>query len=108
MALSELTEQELDVVYRCLRATAEGPFFPEWEFHTLFGVYRIELAHIAARWPEVSDADADVQRAINNSLNNLLGYPHHKPVAFKEWISEPVEEVRRIFKKWRKSCGLPT
>jgi hypothetical protein len=106
MALSALTPRETDVVFRCLRASAEGPFFPEWEFHLLFGLERSQVAAVATCWPEVSDADEDVRCAINNSLNNLLTYPHNKPDAFKEWVGEPAEEVERIFKKWRRSCGL--
>jgi len=72
MALSGLTQRELDVVGRCLRATAEGPFFPDWEFHLLIGLTRAEVAGIAAQWPNLDDAAEEVARAITNSYNNLL------------------------------------
>jgi hypothetical protein len=104
MALSDLTPREQDVILRCLRAAAEGPFFPDWEFHTLFGLHRAEVAAIAARWPTVDDSAEDAQLAINNSLNMLLGYPHGEPAAFRERIGETVEEVERIYDKWRQSC----
>jgi len=106
MALSALTEEEADVVRRCVRAAAEGPFFPDLEFHTLFGLERAEVAAVAARWPQLDDKEEDVRLAINNTLNNLLGYPHDRPEAFRELIGAPWEEVQRIFSKWRKSCGL--
>jgi hypothetical protein len=106
MALSQLTPHERDAVLRCLRAAADGPFFPDWEFHTLFGIERADVAAVAARWPDVNDTREVVQAAIINSLNNLLGYPHGEAEAFIQWIGAPVEEVERIFSKWRKSCGL--
>ena len=106
MLRSGLTDREAAVILRCLRAAVEGPFFPEWEFHTLFGLHRAEVAAVAARWPNVSNAEEDVRLAINNSLGNLLGYPHGEPVAFKEPVGESAEEVERIFSKWRKACGL--
>jgi hypothetical protein len=106
MALVDLTPREVEVVGRCLRAPAEGPFFPDWEFHTLFGLERAEVAAIVARWPLADDRDADVRLAINNSFNNLLGYPHDEPEAFRELVGETEEEVGRISSKWRKSCGL--
>lgn len=37
MPLNDLTEDELEVVVECLRASVNGPFFAMWEFHTLFG-----------------------------------------------------------------------
>jgi uncharacterized protein (DUF433 family) len=106
MGLSALTVQERDVVGRCLKATVEGPFIPDWEFCTLIGLYREDATEILARWPHFDDARQDVQFAINNSLNMLLYYPHEMPEAFKEWIGETTEEVERIYDKWRASCGL--
>ena len=103
---SGLTDREAGVVLRCLRAAVEGPFFPDWEFHTLFGLHRAEVAAVAARWPNVDDAEEDVRLAINNSLTNLLCYPHGEPEAFKELVGESEEEVERIFSKWRKASEL--
>jgi hypothetical protein len=101
MALSDLTPREQDVLLRCLRAAAEGPFFPDWEFHTLFGLQRAEVAAIAARWPAVDHSAVEVQVAINNSLVNLLWYPHGEPEAFRERVGETAEEVERTYNKWR-------
>src|SRR5437879_3131620 len=106
MPPSGLTDREAGVVLRCVRAAVDGPFFPEWEFHTLFGLRRAEVAAVAARWPDIDDADEDVRLAINNSLNNLLGYPHDEPEAFRDRVGESVQEVERIFAKWRNACGL--
>lgn len=103
MSLSHLTQREREIVLRCVRAAAEGPFFPDWEFHTLFGLERAEIEAVAALGPGMDDTEEVVQLAINNSLNNLLGYPHYQPEAFQKWIGESAEEVERVFEKWRKS-----
>src|SRR5712691_11317146 len=39
-SLANLDEKEREVVQECLRATVEGPFFPDWEFETIFGLKR--------------------------------------------------------------------
>jgi hypothetical protein len=106
MMLQGLTEWESEVVLRCVRAAVEGPFFPDCEFHTLFGLERAEVAAVADRWPETNDADENVRLAINNSLANLLGYPHGESEAFRHRVGESGEEVERIFRKWRQWCGL--
>ncbi len=74
-----LTQEEIDVVGRCLRAATNGPYFrdngasdPWWEFQTLVGVSRAEVEQLASLWPSV-DLDRSELRA---ALSNLLaGYP---------------------------------
>ena len=105
MALSHLSGREMEVVGRCLRAAADGPFFPDWEFHTLFGLERGEVAAVAARWPRVDDRNEDVRLSIRGALNNLIGYPHDEPAALATLVGEPVAELERIFEKWRRSAG---
>jgi len=76
MSLQTLTDNERRVVFECLRAAVDGPFFPDWEFHTLFGLHRQEVARIVAALPNIDDSDESVSLAINNAMGNLLGYPH--------------------------------
>ena len=96
-----LTEGERELVRQCLVAAVEGPFFPEWEFHTIFGVEREEVAAVLARWPQL-DESKDVDRsAVNNSLNNLLGYPHGCEAQWSAFIDAPPSEVARVLAKWR-------
>src|SRR4051812_12407265 len=97
MSLQTLTDDEKRVVFECLRAAAVGPFFPDWEFHTLFGLHRHEVAQIVAAIPVIDDADESVSLAINNAFANLLGYPHRQPAAWSQFISVPPAEVGRIF-----------
>jgi hypothetical protein len=107
LSLADLNDAERRVVHECLRATVEGSFFPDWEFHTLFGLERGEVRRILSLWPGVDEADESVVIAIANSLNNLLGYPAQD--GDEEWsrfISVTHEEVARIFGKWkRKDSG---
>jgi hypothetical protein len=101
MSLPQLTDLERDVIGACLRAAADGPFFPDAEFHTLFGLEREEVRAIAAKWPQVSEAGDAVPLAINNSLGNLLGYPHDQGGELQRWAGATYEEIESVFRKWR-------
>lgn len=98
MNIDHLGDADKAVVGQALRAAADGPFFPEWEFHTLFGLARSEVRTVADAWPNVDSMDADVALAVNNALTNLMGYPHGQDFAWSQWISvEPpeLEALRR-------------
>lgn len=102
MSLFDLSDAEREIVRECLRAAVEGPFFPDWEFQTLFGLERREVRTILSLWPELDETDKSVPIAINNSFNNLLGYPaHNRDEEWPKFISVTKEEVARIFDKWR-------
>jgi hypothetical protein len=105
MSIQQLSVAEKQVVFDCLRASLEGPFFPDWEFHTLFGLERSKFADIVSKCPNVDDGDEEVSLAINNSFANLLGYPHGEEKGWEEFIEVSRDEVNRIFKKWRKLKG---
>ena len=80
--LPDLDAKEREIVRQCLQAAVEGPFFPDWEFSTLFGLERNEVGNVLQSWPELDESTETVQVAISNSINNLLGYPHG---CEKEW-----------------------
>ena len=105
MPLVDLTDAEREVVRECLRAAVKGPFFPMWEFPTLFGLEHASVADIAFGAVPLDDSRDDVQIAINNAMNMLTGYPHRRENVWFEYISVPPAEVRRILKKWK---GTPT
>lgn len=46
MPLDDLTVAERKIVHECLRASVEGPFFPDWEFGTIFGIEREEVEEV--------------------------------------------------------------
>ena len=86
-----------------LLASAHGPFFPEWEFQTLFGLQRADVAAIAESFSPATALTGDVALALNNAMGNLLGYPHGHEADWHEWLSVPPEQLQVIFSKWRAS-----
>jgi hypothetical protein len=99
--LADLDDKEREVVRECLWAAAEGPFFPDWEFHTLFGLERDEVRRIVFSWPALDENEESVVFAINNSMNNLLGYPlGEAEEAWPSFISVNREGLASIFDKW--------
>jgi hypothetical protein len=102
VALERLDERERQVVRECLRASVEGPFFPDWEFATLFGLTRDEVKKVLLSWPALDESDQFVVLAINNSFNNRLGYPaQDKQDVWPNFISVSHLELARIFDKWK-------
>ena len=63
MGINALRHEERDIIRQCLSAAVVGPFFPDWEFHTLFGIARSQVAEILARWPDVDESQEEVQLA---------------------------------------------
>jgi hypothetical protein len=103
MSLADLNQKERGVVGECLRAAAEGPFFSDWEFSTLFGLTRDELGQVRSSWPHPDEQDEKVVRAINNSMNNLLGYPHRSDrQTWFAFISVDPSELAEILAKWKR------
>lgn len=91
--------EDSEVIRQCLFAAANGPFFPDWEFGTLFGLDRDEVRQIAEAWP-VWENEREQSRAVSNALNNLLGYPHKHWEAWPGYISVGPREVALIFARW--------
>ncbi|MGW2394990.1 hypothetical protein ACWCYY_00380 [Kitasatospora sp. NPDC001664] len=92
-AADRMTPQELRTVQECLDAAVHGPFFEEWEFQTLTGRTREEIAAVAEAWPGEVD-----EEAVRSVLANLVCYPHGVP--WGRHISTPREEVRRLWLAW--------
>ncbi|MBJ6761897.1 hypothetical protein JGU66_14075 [Myxococcaceae bacterium JPH2] len=97
--LERLTDDE-KVIGECLRAAVEGPFFPEWEFQTLLGLSRAEVAAELATWPATGSPE-DQDLAVNNALNNHLTYPHRQWAEWPKYISVSEDEVDAVFARWR-------
>jgi hypothetical protein len=101
MSLTHCTDEARKIIGQCLSAAAEGPFFPEWEFETLFGLTRSEVAEISKVWPKVDERDAGVDLAVNNALGNLAGYPHGQESIWDEFISVPPCRLLEVLELWR-------
>jgi hypothetical protein len=96
-----ITDEDVVVIRECLRAAAEGPFFPDWEFSTLIGgMSRIEVGDVLERWSDEANPETqDV--AVNDVLNNLLGYPHRRDDVWSDFISVSRGEVAAVLARWR-------
>ena len=110
MPKENLSDEEIKAIKECIKAAAYGPFFkddgakddPYWEIHPLFGLTIQELRKIADTLPNLDLEDQNVNLAINNSINNLLGYPHGcSEEVWKQYISVSKNELERIYLKWR-------
>lgn len=95
------TPEEHRTIVQCLRAAADGPFFPEWEFPTLFGFSRNEFRNHASRYEPADDLPVHVGVAVHNTLNNLIGYPIDAEDQWAQWIPVPRSTLQTLFDKWR-------
>ena len=102
MSFHDLTLNEKNIVRECLKAALDGPFFPDWEFQSLFGIEREELKKIVQDWPRIDPSDEVVVSAIHNSIVNLTGYPHGKVKEWEQYISVSQDEVIKVLEKLKK------
>ena len=93
-----LEPHEIDLVKRSLQAAASGPFFPDWEFDTLFGLSRDDLRSVAASWPE-NAAEPETEAAVHNTLANLSGYPHKREQDLERMLAVAPTALRELIQK---------
>ncbi|PRD41882.1 hypothetical protein C5748_19725 [Phyllobacterium phragmitis] len=93
------TIDELNVIKKCLAAVVEGRLFDDWEFQTLFGVNRNQVAITLSQWPNIDLEREESLLAITGSIMNLIGYPHGRDALLKKYVSS--EELRNLSKKWQ-------
>lgn len=106
--LAEMSEREVQIIGECLSAAANGPFFPDWEFATLFGLQRDKVAEIASTWPVISPHEIDAgvaDQAINNTFIWLFWYPHKLMKRWTEYISATPRESYDLYQRWRHLTG---
>lgn len=105
LAPNELLDpEEIALVAACLLAAEEGPFFPDWEFQTLFGIERSDLRKVRLSWPNVSLDDQAVYLSVVNSLAHLLGYPYSQENEFRRYVpqgrSKILEVSNKLMERW--------
>ncbi len=94
-----LSWRNILIIGECLRAAAYGPFFPDGEFDSIFGLSRKQVPE---QWPVVVAAYANQDIAVNNSLNNLIGYPNKHFAQWDDYISISRGELVIVWSNWRK------
>jgi hypothetical protein len=97
-AVARLSVPQRQLVGACLEAIAHGAYLPEWEFQTVMGNFRDEVCAVASAWPAVN---GDTFLAVNNTLNNLLGYPHGRWSELTEVLGVDEQAVAEVLKIWR-------
>ena len=101
MTLKDLTENELAIVKQCMMCVADGKvILHDWEFHSIMGVGIDEFLEILALWPNINENEERVKMAINNSLNNLIGYSHGKQKSWDRIMEAPISEIESVLQKW--------
>lgn len=105
-ASEQLTNEERRIIGECLAAMAHGPFFlNDWEFSLVFGAEYEVAVKVAEDWPNLSEIDATAGIVINNTMNNLLGYPHDKAHEWAKYISVSPERVEEVLRRFRELSG---
>ena len=95
-----LSSDEMRIIGECLAAAVEGPYFPDWEFRTLFGLGRAEVAGVLRSWPTAPGEDETADLAVNNALLNLASYPHGEDLG--RFVSATPERLLEILAKWKR------
>jgi hypothetical protein len=90
-----ISSADSEIVRQALRAAVEGPFFPDEEFSTLFGVDRNTANEILVAWPERTVGPDTFRGAVIGSLNNLLGYPHGKDEDLLAYVPEGRKAIEK-------------
>jgi hypothetical protein len=96
--IEALAPEDVALVGRCLEAAANGPFFPDWEFDTLFGLSRDQLRKVAGAWPQ-NATEPDTEIAVRSTFANLSGYPHHEPRLLEEVLSTSTERLQELWER---------
>ncbi len=99
-----LTPDDALMVEACLRAAADGPFFPDWEFSALFGFERTEIRKLVANWRTEAD-EYRLWCAVSSSMNNLSGYPHRKDDALERMIPGGRAALEASYERLEQASG---
>lgn len=83
-----LSPAEVETVRHALRASAEGGFFVDGEFETLFGVGREIVWKVYEVWPQRTVSPEEFSCAVLGSLNQLMGYPHGMDTELLQYVPE--------------------
>lgn len=102
LLLRRLDQQVIEVVDRCLKAAAEGPFFADDELDTLFEQDRPSLEVLAGMWPRMNLAAPDLRRTVVSIVEMLLERQPAHPEAWDEWIGLSPERVRGAIEVFRR------
>jgi len=84
-----------------LAAAARGPFFPDWEFESLFGLSRAEVAAAVGSIAEPTNSTHAQRVALAGAVTNLLGYPHGCEADWAGWLSVSPADLEIAYATWQ-------
>lgn len=98
---SALDSEDIAIIGACLNAIQTGPVFKiDHAFRTLLAPSTVDIADIAARWPDCNDPMLFV--LVNNVLTNLVWYPHGlEGEKWSQYIPAPPERLEEILRKMK-------
>ena len=99
MNIAKLTDDEICIVKECLKASLDGPFFPDWEYETLIGAKKSEIEKIIQGLPNIHENKYDITQVICSCLGNLIGYPHGREDEWEKYVSANYNDVLNIIAK---------
>lgn len=94
-----LSERELNIVAKSLRAAADGTFFPDWEFETLIGATRSKIRSEADAWRSSAESSPQMRELALSVISNLLGYPHDQESELEAVIGASSMELDALLRK---------
>ena len=87
-----LSAAERALLDACFRETTEGPYFPDWEFPTLFGATRDKVRASRRHWA-AAKTDSQDHHIASHVLTNLISYPHGLAKQLGDTVGGGVEEL---------------
>jgi len=93
--MSSLDDSERDVIRDVLRATIDGPFFPDWEFATLFGYERERVQSVLDAWPEGIGTE-ETDEVIQGALGQMIGYPHGEWEVWATFSRASIDDLKAV------------
>lgn len=95
----DFSEDELETIKICMEASCMEMFFPEWEFHTLFGMDRVDLKEAINLFPNLDCENEVHDAAMRNSLLHLVFYPHGCDKELKNMLNKDLKEIKNVIDK---------
>jgi hypothetical protein len=98
----KLDDDVVDLLGKCLSATARGPFLTDQELADLVGRSRETLDIAAGMWPKLNLAAPEVLELLERVVEALLERAGRDPGAWEEWIGARPAKVEAVLEVFRR------
>ncbi len=100
--LRKLDDDVVELLGRCLLATARGPLFADEELPILFDRSREALQVVAGMWPRMNLAAPDLREILGRIVEELVKRSERDPGQWTEWIDATPTRVEAAFEVFRR------